>query len=68
MHYKPTSEQVKNLRRLLIMTQQECADMCLVQCNTWSRYEQGIVQMSAPIWELFKLKAKMVMFKKGQEK
>lgn len=49
------------------MTQQECADMCLVQCNTWSRYEQGIVQMSAPIWELFKLKAKMVMYKKGQE-
>lgn len=66
MFYKPPKEQVKDMRKVLKLTQQECADMCLIQSNTWARYEQGTIQMPAPIWELFKLKAKMYMASKGQ--
>lgn len=52
-YYQPNKEEVKEARLFAKLTQQECADLCLVTSNTWARYEQGTTIMPAPIWKLF---------------
>jgi transcriptional regulator with XRE-family HTH domain len=52
-YYQPTKEEVKEARLSANITQQECADMCMVTSNTWARYEQGMTKMPAPVWKLF---------------
>lgn len=56
MFYTPTPTEIKDARVSSNLTQEACAKMCLLTTNTWSRYEQGRVQMPPPIWELFILK------------
>jgi transcriptional regulator with XRE-family HTH domain len=56
MFYTPTPKEIREARISSDLTQKTCADMCLVTVNSWARYEQGKIQMSAPIWELFILK------------
>ena len=56
MFYTPTPNEIKDARLSSNLTQEACAKMCLLTTNTWSRYEQGRVQMPPPIWELFILK------------
>jgi transcriptional regulator with XRE-family HTH domain len=56
MYYTPTPKEIKDARTSSNLTQEDCAKMCLLTTNTWSRYEQGKVQMPPPIWELFIMK------------
>lgn len=52
-YYQPTPKEVREARLFANLTQQECAELCLITGNTWARYEQGLTQMPAPIWKLF---------------
>lgn len=56
MFYTPTPKEIREARIASDLTQKACADMCLVTVNSWARYEQGKMQMSPPIWELFIMK------------
>lgn len=55
-YYIPTADEVRNARIDTKLTQQAAAELCMTQPNTWARYEQGRIQMPAPVWELFIMK------------
>jgi transcriptional regulator with XRE-family HTH domain len=55
-YYIPTADEVKSARIDTKLTQQAAAELCMTQPNTWARYEQGRIQMPAPVWELFIMK------------
>lgn len=63
MYYTPTPQEIKDARISSNLTQEACAKMCLLTTNTWSRYEQGKVQMPPPIWELFIMKVAQLSLK-----
>lgn len=54
--YEPTASEIKNARIDTKLTQQTAAELCLITPTSWARYEQGRVQMPAPLWELFIMK------------
>jgi transcriptional regulator with XRE-family HTH domain len=53
VYYTPTKEEIRRARLDADLTQAQCAHMCLVKENSWSRYEQGVMKMSPPVWKLF---------------
>lgn len=55
-YYIPTADEVRSARIDTKLTQQAAAELCMTQPNTWARYEQGRIQMPAPVWELFIMK------------
>ena len=69
MFYTPTPKEIREARISSDLTQKACADMCLVTVNSWARYEQGKMQMSPPIWELFIMKvAQLSLIAKPMDK
>lgn len=68
-YYVPSAEEIKDARLSAKLTQQDSAHMCLVSANSWARYEQGVMKMSAPIWELFIMKvAQLTLVQQEQPK
>lgn len=52
----PTSEQIKEARRVARVTQSEAADLIHSRLRTWQDWEAGKAKMHAGLWELFLLK------------
>jgi transcriptional regulator with XRE-family HTH domain len=55
-YYEPTAQEIKSARIDTKLTQHTAAELCLITPTSWARYEQGRIQMPAPIWELFIMK------------
>ena len=67
MYYQPTSKEIRQKREALGISQSEAATMCLVQLNTWARWEQGNRKMPPPVWELMPYKALELQHNIGSE-
>ena len=67
MYYQPTSKEIRQKREALGISQSEAATMCLVQLNTWARWEQGNRKMPPPVWELMQYKALELQHNIGSE-
>ena len=67
MYYQPTSKEIRKKREAIGLSQSEAAAMCLVQLNTWARWEQGNRKMPPPVWELMQYKALEIQHNIGQE-
>jgi DNA-binding XRE family transcriptional regulator len=53
---KPTAQQVKQARKEAGLTQKQAADKIMVSKRSWQYYEAGQREMSAAVWELYKIK------------
>lgn len=67
MHYQPTSTEIRRKRDVLGISQTKAAALCLVQLNTWARWERGDRKMPPPVWELLQYKALEIQHGIGKE-
>lgn len=54
-YHVPSTSEIKNSRLRAELSQADCADMCCVTNNTWSRWEKGQYPMPAGMWKLYNI-------------
>lgn len=60
MNYKPSAAQVRLLRKILGITQEEAGSRVYSSRLAWQKYELGERQMPASTYELFLLKHRLL--------
>lgn len=65
-YHVPNISEIKNTRLRAKLSQADCADLCCVTNNTWSRWEKGQYPMPAGMWKLFTIE--LLYIEKQREK
>lgn len=66
-YHTPTVSEIKNNRLRSELSQIECAHMCCVTVNTWSRWETGKYPMPAGMWKLYLIESERVIKAREQQ-
>jgi transcriptional regulator with XRE-family HTH domain len=57
----PTAEQVRAARKAAGLTQEAAADLIGTSRRSWQEWESGRTPMRAGLWELFRIKAEVIV-------
>lgn len=58
----PSSTEVRIARRAAALTQAQAAALVGASAKSWQQWESGLARMHPGLWELFRIKAKPVLF------
>lgn len=63
----PSFNEVRKAREASGLTQTQAADLVHSKCRTWQQWEAGDRRMHLAFWELFRIKAAMLIERKYEE-